>query len=237
MIDRRAPADDRFRHHHDIDPVTGCWNWTSTRAGDYAHFSVAGTNYKAHRWSYERFIGPIPTGAALRHSCGNGRCVNPQHLQVHGKKGGGVLPTGREFVLSRINVAESGCWLWTGGITPRGYGYGKSKHAHRYSYEAFVGPIPDGLEIDHLCRVTSCVNPDHLEPVTQRENQRRRWATVTHCKWGHEFSPENTRIGQGIRVCHACRIRRGRESYARKKARRAAAEAGCLINDRVGAIA
>lgn len=69
------------------------------------------------------------------------------------------------------------CWLWTGVRHPDGYGRmhlkGRYVQAHRWSYEHFVGPIRAGLEIDHLCRVTSCVRPEHLEPVTRLENQRR----------------------------------------------------------------
>ena len=92
-----------------------------------------------------------------------------------------------------------GCWLWT--ASQNGYGYGKFKapHAfvasHRYAYELLVGPIPDGLQIDHLCRNRACVNPAHLEPVTQRVNLMRGNtlasinARKTHCIRGHEFTP------------------------------------------------
>lgn len=76
----------------------------------------------------------------------------------------------------RVQEQEGGCWLWVGTVD-RGYGLlsvdGKTVRAHRYSYETLVGPIPDGLQIDHLCRNRGCVNPAHLEPVTQVENIRR----------------------------------------------------------------
>lgn len=69
------------------------------------------------------------------------------------------------------------CWLWTASLSTNGYGqftpYGRTVPAHRFSYETFVGPIPPRLEIDHLCGVRRCVNPDHLEPVTHHENMRR----------------------------------------------------------------
>jgi hypothetical protein len=65
-----------------------------------------------------------------------------------------------------------GCWLWT-GATLRGYARFKTKTAYRFAYEHLVGPIPEGLDIDHLCRVKACVNPDHLEPVTRKVNIRR----------------------------------------------------------------
>lgn len=77
----------------------------------------------------------------------------------------------------RVDRRPAGCWLWTGTIAPNGYGYfaikGRSQQAHRVAYELLVGPIPDGLDLDHLCRVRACVNPDHLEPVTRSENNRR----------------------------------------------------------------
>jgi hypothetical protein len=103
----------------------------------------------------------------------------------------------------------NGCWLWTAALTsaaPGQAGYGlfterkpKGVRAHRFAYELLVGPIPEGLQLDHLCRVRHCVNPAHLEPVTQRENILRSPVTPpginarkTHCKHGHEFTPENT---------------------------------------------
>jgi hypothetical protein len=73
------------------------------------------------------------------------------------------------------------CWLWRGALDGQGYGQLKAPgnttvRAHRWVYEQLVGPIPDGLQLDHLCRVIICVNPDHLDPVTQAENVRRGWA-------------------------------------------------------------
>lgn len=68
---------------------------------------------------------------------------------------------------------NSGCWLWAGADNGVGYGKFRGKYAHRVSYEAAKGPIPDGMHLDHLCRIRCCVNPDHLEPVTNAENARR----------------------------------------------------------------
>lgn len=100
----------------------------------------------------------------------------------------------------------SECWPWLGNCTHDGYGRLGGVLAHRISYERFVGAIPDGFEIDHLCRNRACVRPDHLELVTHRENMIRRAQLVTHCPRGHEYTPENTyfqRIAGG-RVCRQC---------------------------------
>jgi hypothetical protein len=109
------------------------------------------------------------------------------------------------------------CWHWIGFRNPQGYGGiridGKHRGAHRVVYEMLVGPIPTGLELDHLCRVRHCVNPDHLEPVSHRENMRRSWAPTgrqvrqTHCKWGHALTPENLvrhGVKRGKRMCLTC---------------------------------
>lgn len=111
-----------------------------------------------------------------------------------------------------------GCWLWTGHIDRLGYGRvriggknGVTGTAHRFMYELLVGPVPDGLTLDHLCRNRACCNPSHLDPVTQRENVLRgagiaaRRARQTHCIHGHEFTPENTKVdAKGNRRCREC---------------------------------
>jgi hypothetical protein len=88
------------------------------------------------------------------------------------------------------------------------------------AYEMLVGPVPDGLELDHLCRVPACVNPDHLEPVTHIENVRRGrsyWAERTHCSAGHEYTRENTRITKRGRTCRACKNETERAARRRKR--------------------
>ena len=130
------------------------------------------------------------------------------------------MSTDRERFLRNVakGARPAGCWMWTGRQI-KGYGQYGSRLAHRVAYLLLVGPIPDGLEIDHTCRRPLCVNPAHLEPVTRAENQRRRSEAQTHCKHGHEFTPENTyRMRHGGRKCRAC----GAAEARRYRARRAA---------------
>lgn len=148
----------------------------------------------------------------------------------------GVETTGGEAVslIERlykkvITVPESGCHIWDGCVTTGGYGligYNyKSLYVHRVSYEHFVGAIPRGLEIDHLCRVRRCVNPNHLEAVTHRENGIRGigMAAVnfrkTHCVNGHEFTESNTyrMSSDSYRWCWACRLASGKRYREKHK--------------------
>lgn len=116
---------------------------------------------------------------------------------------------------------DTPCIDWAGRLNRQGYGRIGWDLAHRRAYEQSVGPVPDGMELDHLCRNARCVNPDHLEPVTREENMRRRSEAQTHCKHGHEFTPENTypRPKDGRRQCRAC----NREAVRRYKTRKATA--------------
>lgn len=122
-----------------------------------------------------------------------------------------------------IQITET-CWLWTGRMDREGrYSRWLSTSGHRHIYEAIVGTIPAGLELDHVCRITACVNPAHLEPVTRAENMRRRYATYTSCSNGHPYDAANTYIRPtGHRDCRAC-IRARVASYKRRQALRSAA--------------
>lgn len=123
----------------------------------------------------------------------------------------------------RVLHLENGCWLWIGAKAKKGYGvgYGKIKvgstsiNAHKFAFEAFRFSVPDGLEIDHLCRNRSCVNPFHLEAVTHQINCRRGKAfNPTHCPKGHEYTEENAYISKkGSKVCRICRNESGRRNY------------------------
>lgn len=128
-----------------------------------------------------------------------------------------------------IPEPNSGCWLWTGTVNPGGYGcvgfHKKTRGAHKVSYLLKHGTIPDGMDLDHLCRVRSCVNPDHLEPVTRSENLRRGEAgdnlaraalSKTHCPAGHPYSGTNLYIcPRGHRDCVTCQRQRVRDWRAR----------------------
>ena len=131
------------------------------------------------------------------------------------------MKTDIERFIDKLQLLDSGCWEWTACKDKDGYGVFsirinsgrgfKNVKAHRFSYEYFVGTIPDGLEIDHLCRNRSCVNPSHMESVTNAENNRRGISPSaqnkrkTHCVHGHEFSEENTIFYKRGRACKACR--------------------------------
>ena len=119
-------------------------------------------------------------------------------------------------------LGEDDCWEWLASRQPHGYGQfaigrqrGGMTTAHRVAYELMFGPIPEGLSIDHLCRNKGCVNPAHLEAVTQRVNVQRSKGQT--CKYGHEFTPENTYMERGARRCIACGRERDRRRRPRKK--------------------
>jgi hypothetical protein len=130
----------------------------------------------------------------------------------------------------KIALADSGCIEWIASVTGGGYGQfyagprGSSPAiAHRWSYEYHVGPIPSGLDLDHLCRNRACVNPEHLEPVTRRVNILRgespaaKHAVKTHCPAGHEYVGQNLYVSpSGKRECRECKRR---QKSARKAAR------------------
>jgi hypothetical protein len=121
-----------------------------------------------------------------------------------------------ELVVAPLDV----CWVWTKSCNVKN-GYGQvsvgrvMRGAHKVSYETFVGPVPRGLELDHLCRVRACIRPSHLEPVTRAENVRRAKRYITHCPQNHEYTQANTYwYHNTVRYCRACDRERKRRARA-----------------------
>lgn len=126
---------------------------------------------------------------------------------------------------SNVDKSE-GCWSWTGYRNALGYGVGGkgpgkaySKYAHVRSYQMLVGEVPDGMELDHLCRNPSCVNPAHLDPVTHQENVRRglHGRVRTHCPQGHPYDEANTYIYNGRSHCRTCNRAASKRYNKRRK--------------------
>ena len=152
--------------------------------------------------------------------CGAGDNVRKHHPLAW--KNNGLTP--QERFWKYVRKTES-CWLWEASRFPKGYGCfsypgSKSQRAHRHSYEMAYGPIPDGKQIDHLCKVTRCVRPDHLEAVTQYENNMRSDSPVAInarrvvCKHGHPFDFIDL---QGKRRCRTCQRNKTRAWRLRKE--------------------
>jgi hypothetical protein len=139
-----------------------------------------------------------------------------------------AIPPEYRFI-EKFVLGPDSCWLWTAETNRGGYGLfriTRKSHvgAHRFSYQLLVGPIPAGLQLDHLCRVRNCVNPAHLEPVTPKENYRRglKGSLYTHCKHGHEMTEDNTIRGNygargEYRKCRICQLAANRRAYRRAR--------------------
>ena len=136
-----------------------------------------------------------------------------------------------ERFFAKVTPGANGCWIWTGACVGNGYGHfrvpphGRREYVHRIAYEMLIGDIPDGLELDHICRVRACVNPWHLEPVTHRENVLRGRAASafnavkTHCPQGHPYDDANTyRWRENKRRCRVCNAESARRFRARRRA-------------------
>ncbi|HEY8309405.1 MAG TPA: HNH endonuclease signature motif containing protein [Gemmatimonadaceae bacterium] len=140
--------------------------------------------------------------------------------------------------LSKVRVLPDGCWQWTGSFFSNGYAYfhtgtrqsRKANLGHKIAYEHFVGPVPNGLQLDHVatCRHRWCVNPAHVETVTRKVNMQRAVpfnhfgvydrVKPTHCPQGHEYTPENTYMyANGNYYCKECNRAASRLTYHKKK--------------------
>lgn len=136
-------------------------------------------------------------------------------------------PAGRRFWSRVSGDSHEECWEWRGTLRKDGYGQfsvdGRALMAHRFAYEFMVAPIPDGLQLDHLCRNRSCVNPWHLEPVTPQVNTLRNTgpsainAVKAACPAGHPYDDANTRTKGNRRVCRECTRQAARDRRAKER--------------------
>lgn len=220
----------KFASYVDRSDESGCWIWTGPQ-DNYGfgrfRFGPRGNQRQigAHRAAIFFSVGRV--FKHVQQSCLNRLCCNPSHLA--GSNGG---RSSRWFqstiadVMANMEKTDT-CWIWKGRIQSGGYGIvrfeGRDQYAHRVVFEIESGKIPEGLQIDHLCRNRRCVNPSHLEPVTQKENILRgtgvsaRNAAKTHCVRGHEYTIENSylRPDGGGKQCRIC-IKARTESKKRK---------------------
>jgi hypothetical protein len=233
----RAKTDaERFWPHVDRRGDDDCWLWLGRRniRGEPVAAWFRERKVPAARMAYVMFVRPLAVRETTRHTCGNKLCVNVRHMVIADRYRRPGRPVMERF-WEKVEKT-GGCWNWTAGLNAAGYGMfsdGKTRLAHRFAYEMVVGKIPDGLQLDHLCRNRSCVRPDHLEPVTNRENCLRgespfaKHARQTHCVNGHEFTPENTYLypPPGVvskytprRACRACLSARARAAQSQRGA-------------------
>lgn len=183
-----------------VDRSGDCWIWTgavNSRGVLLFWDSVTGKTRHANRIAYELTRGrPLPEGRRARRSCGESLCLRPEHL----------VATPEERFWSKVEKTD-GCWNWSGRLNDSGYGVftigGKDKFtapAHRWSYELLAGPIPDGLDIDHVCRNRACVNPVHLRPATKKQNTEHQVPTRRKSASGlRGVFPKDGRWRAGVR--------------------------------------
>lgn len=188
------------------EPNSGCWLWEGSLSRGYPRLG----NQQVRRLVW----GDVQPGLHLDLKCGNKLCVNPDHMFTFAKK-----TTSDDWRDHAIPEPMSGCWLWDGAVDGRGYGKyvrgGRHLQAHRVAYEETYGPIQSGLSVCHRSDNPLCVNPDHLfvgTPVDNMQDMSRKGrhfrSGQTHCKRGHELTPENTYYTQNknsvSRSCKTC---------------------------------
>lgn len=168
---------------------------------------------------------PAPEGTSQCTYCKQ-RSYDSKEVAATGDKQFGDPRVSEAFWAYVHPEPNTGCWLWAAGHDKNGYGKYNGEPAHRYGYLRAVGPVAPGLELDHLCRQTACVNPNHLEPVTRAENMRRRYEALTHCVNGHKFDSTNTyrKPSDGLRQCRQCSRDSGQRYRDRQRKRRRQAQ-------------
>lgn len=239
-----------------FDASTDCWIWIGTidKQG-YGRIQINRTSYNAHRFVYRFLVGDVPFGFKLLCKCME-HCVNPGHWELSQRSGRKPKSIG-ERILQLVEIDKvSGCWRWIGRLDEKGYARitirnGTScrpKLAHRLSYEAFVGPIPETLDLDHQCHTSACpggracihrrcVNPNHLKPADRSENLGRgsgvgkvgraaatkKQRAKKRCKHGHVYTADSLGLYESgtrkFRYCKICAHIRN-TSEARKLSRR-----------------
>jgi len=207
---------DRFLGFVERQP-SGCWfRYSRARDNGYTTITVNGHRIGAHRFAYAAFIGDIPTGMEIDHTCRDRGCVNPDHLELvdrgeNLRRRDSVTPAVfasgdlRDRIMARVET-DGDCWIWTGALV-RGYGVinvsKKTRYVHRLLFELDRGPIGDGLDLDHLCRIPRCVNPAHLEPVSRSVNVARMLDKQPNdrCRRGHRYDDIGKTSGGACRAC------------------------------------
>jgi len=192
MTYTKRPAEQRFWAKVDkngpLDPGqdSPCWLWTNrlSETTGYGYFSIDGASMSAHRAAYILFVGPVTPTQRIDHWCSTRACVNPDHLRLLS-----MGPTPRDVMerfWAKVNKngslqssMESRCWEWTAYINPDGYGQfspstGTNDSAYAFLWKQENGPVPAGLELDHRCRNTLCVNPTHLRAIPTKQNGENR---------------------------------------------------------------
>ena len=168
--------------------------------------------------------------AGLVTVCSLNACDNPsrtrgycaRHYRRLIRSGTPDFPTDEDRFWNSIEKTESSCWIWQKSCFPSGYAQFKAQkknwRAHRYAYELIKGKIPEGLTLDHLCRVKNCVNPDHLEAVSFEENNKRVPKDII-CQRGHVRIPGTRRCGECSKVIPSRHPEARRKAYLKKKER------------------
>lgn len=212
-----------------VTKTEDCWYLEgASRDNGYGMFTASGVRFSGHRFAYTAFVGPIPRGYEIDHLCRDRACVRPEHLELVTRQenlsrrdaiGPPLmhLPVVERLIARRL-VTESGCWLWLGAKV-RGYGVvsvmKRTQYVHRLAYEAMVEPIPEGMTIDHVCRVAACFNPAHLEVVTRAENARRmprEGKRRRTCRAGHLRDEVGTNRKSFCAACWPDRVPRPRRA-------------------------